>query len=119
MLISAAVLAATMFMFVDIPKGFILFNDTATTEIYTEAAQGTSVYQMMDYEKEIAHDVSQDSNVVALMASVGGATAQNLGGPNYGELVIHLKPRNQREKGVDEIMAELRPKLAAYPGMKG
>ena len=118
MLISAAVLAATMFMFVDIPKGFIPDQDTDQMQIYTEAAQGTSVYQMMDYEKQIAHDVSQDPNVLALMASVGGATAQNLGGPNYGELVIHLKPRNQREKGVDDIMAELRPKLAAYPGMK-
>ena len=31
------------------------------------------------------------------MSSVGGTTASNLGGPNYGELVIHLKPRNQRK----------------------
>jgi HAE1 family hydrophobic/amphiphilic exporter-1 len=118
MLISAAVLAATMWMFVDIPKGFIPDQDTDQMQVYTEAAQGTSVYQMMEYEKQIAHDVAQDPNVVALMASVGGATAQNLGGPNYGELVIHLKPRNERQKGVDEIMADLRPKLAAYPGMK-
>ena len=118
MLVSGLVLAATMWMFVDIPKGFIPDQDTDQMQIYTEAAQGTSVYQMMEYEKQIAHDVSQDPNVVSLMASVGGTTAQNLGGPNYGELVIHLKPRNQRAMGVDEIMAELRPKLSAYAGMK-
>jgi len=118
MLISGLVLAATMWMFVGIPKGFIPDQDTDQMQVYTEAAQGTSVYQLMDYQKQIAHDVSQNPNVLSLMASVGGTTAQNLGGPNYGEMVVHLKPRNQREKSVDEVMAELRPKLSAYPGIK-
>jgi HAE1 family hydrophobic/amphiphilic exporter-1 len=51
------------------------------------------------------------------MASVGGTTASNLGGPNYGELVIHLKPRVQRKLGVNDIIKELRPQLAAQPGV--
>ena len=118
MLISGLVLAATMWMFLDIPKGFIPDQDTDQMQVYTEAAQGTSVYQLMDYQKQISHDVAQDPNVLSLMSSVGGTTAQNLGGPNYGEMVVHLKPRNQRKENVDEIMAGLRPKLAAYPGIK-
>ena len=118
MLISGLVLAATMWMFVGIPKGFIPDQDTDQMQVYTEAAQGTSVYQLMDYQKQIAHDVSQNPNVLSLMASVGGTTAQNLGGPNYGEMVVHLKPRNQRGKNVDGVMAELRPKLSSYPGIK-
>ncbi|MBS1859957.1 MAG: efflux RND transporter permease subunit, partial [Acidobacteria bacterium] len=118
MLVSGLVLAATMWMFVSIPKGFIPDQDTDQMQVYTEAAQGTSVYQLMDYQQQLATDVSKDPNVLALMSSVGGTTAQNLGGPNYGEMVVHLKPRSQRDKNVDQIMAELRPKLAAYPGMK-
>ena len=43
------------------------------------------------------------------MASVGGATASTLGGPNYGQLVVHLKPRSQRKLSVDEIIEDLRP----------
>ena len=35
----------------------------------------------------------------SLMASVGGTTASNLGGPNYGELVVHLKPRSAAQTG--------------------
>jgi HAE1 family hydrophobic/amphiphilic exporter-1 len=118
MLISAGVLAATMWMFVDIPKGFIPDQDTDQMQIFTEAAQGTSVYQMMEYQQQIAHDVVQHPGVVSLMASVGGATAQNLGGPNYGEMVVHLKRRNERAQSVDQIMTELRPKMSNYPGMK-
>src|SRR6185295_6558228 len=54
MLVSGAVLVATMWMFVEIPKGFIPDQDTDQMQIYTESAQGTSVYQMMEYVKQIA-----------------------------------------------------------------
>ena len=112
------VLAATLYMFVKIPKGFIPDQDTDQLQIYTEAAQGTSYYQMVEYQKKIADMVATDPNVEALMASVGGTTATNLGGPNYGSLVIHLKPRSQRALGVNDLIKKLRPELARYPGMK-
>jgi HAE1 family hydrophobic/amphiphilic exporter-1 len=118
MAVSALVLAATLYMFVTIPKGFIPDQDTDQMQVYTEAAQGTSYYQMVDYEQKIADLVSKDPNVDSLMASVGGTTASNLGGPNYGELVVHLKPRSKRRLGVNDIIKELRPKLAGLAGMK-
>jgi HAE1 family hydrophobic/amphiphilic exporter-1 len=112
------VLAATGYMFVTIPKGFIPDQDTDQLTVITEAQQGTSYYQMVDFEQKIADVVSQDPNVDSLMASVGGTTSSNLGGPNYGQLVIHLKPRTQRELGVNDIIKELRPRLAAFAGIK-
>jgi HAE1 family hydrophobic/amphiphilic exporter-1 len=112
------VLAATGYMFVTIPKGFIPDQDTDQLSIITEAQQGTSYYQMVEYEQRIADVVSKDENVESLMASVGGTTASNLGGPNYGQLVIHLKPRLKRQLGVNDIIKELRPKLAAYAGVR-
>jgi HAE1 family hydrophobic/amphiphilic exporter-1 len=118
MAVSAVVLAATLYMFVTIPKGFIPDQDTDQMQVYTEASQGTSYYQMVDYEQRIADLVSKDPNVDSLMASVGGTTASNLGGPNYGELVVHLNPRRKRSLGVNDIIRELRPKLAGLAGMK-
>jgi HAE1 family hydrophobic/amphiphilic exporter-1 len=112
------VLAATMYMFVTIPKGFIPDQDTDQLHIITEAQQGTSYYQMVDFEQKIAKTVAANPNVDSLMASVGGTTASNLGGPNYGELVVHLKPRAEREMGVNEIIKDLRPKLASYAGVR-
>src|SRR5436190_5834779 len=116
--VSGLVLAATMYMFVTIPKGFIPDQDTDQMQVYTEASQGTSYLQMSEYVKQIAEVVSQDPNVESLMVSVGGTTSSNLGGPNYGELVVHLKPRSQRKLGVDQVMAEMRPNLAVFPGMR-
>ena len=118
MAVSALVLVATLYMFVTIPKGFIPDQDTDQLQVYTEAAQGTSYYQMVEYEKQIADTVAKDPNVLSLMASVGGTVASSLGGPNYGELVVHLKPRNERAWDVNDIIKDLRPKLSGFPGMK-
>jgi HAE1 family hydrophobic/amphiphilic exporter-1 len=118
MAVSGLVLVATLYMFVAIPKGFIPDQDTDQMTVYTEAAQGTSYFQMVEYEKKIAAEVARDPNVEALVASVGGTVSSNLGGPNYGELVVHLKPRAERALSVEQLIRELRPKLAAYAGMK-
>src|SRR5437879_2658676 len=118
MAISGLVLVATLVMFVKIPKGFIPDQDTDQLLAITEAAQGTSYYQMVDYQKQVAQVVANDPNVDALVSSVGGSGASTLGGPNFGELVVHLKPRSQRQMLVNDVIQELRPKLAGFAGMK-
>ena len=118
MVTSALVLVATVWLFISIPKGFIPDQDTDQLQVTTEALQGTSFYQMREYQKVIAAMVSQNPNVEALMSTVGGTAATTIGGPNFGQFVVHLKPRNNRKQGVNEIINDLRPKLAEIPGMK-
>jgi HAE1 family hydrophobic/amphiphilic exporter-1 len=118
MVASMLILAATLFMFMKIPKGFIPDQDTDQIYAVTEAAQGTSYYQMVEYQKAISDVFRNHKDVVALMSTVGGTSASTLGGPNYGELVVHLKPRNQRKELVNEIIEDLRPKLSGFAGMR-
>jgi hydrophobic/amphiphilic exporter-1 (mainly G- bacteria), HAE1 family len=118
MLVFVGVLAATCWMFMIIPKGFIPDQDTDQLQAITEAAQGTSYDQMVEYQRRIAQIIADDPNVDALMSSVGGATASTIGGPNYGQIVAHLKPRAKRQYGVERLIDELRPKLATVPGMR-
>src|SRR5271170_1147277 len=75
-----AVLAGTVYMFMNIPKGFIPDQDTDQMSVITEAAQGTSFYQMAEYQKIVAEIVRQNPNVEALMSTVGGTGASTLGG---------------------------------------
>ncbi|MDQ6665677.1 MAG: efflux RND transporter permease subunit, partial [Acidobacteriota bacterium] len=118
MIVFVVVLIATAWMFIAIPKGFIPDQDTDQIAAVTEAAQGTSFRQMVEYQRAISDVISQDPNVEALMSSVGGTASSTLGGPNYGQLVVHLKPRSQRRLLVNDIIAELRPKIAQFPGMR-
>ena len=113
-----AVLAATAYMFVIVPKGFIPDQDTDQMVAITEAAQGTSYLQMVEYQKGIADEIARHRGVDSLVSSVGGAASTTLGGPNFGEIIVHLKPRSQRRELVGEVMDDLRPKLAAIPGMR-
>src|SRR5579863_2977728 len=113
-----AVLAGTVYMFIHIPKGFIPDQDTDQLSVITESAQGTSFYEMTELQKLVAEVVRQNPNVAALMSTVGGTGASTLGGPNYGEMVVRLKPRDQRKELVNQVIDELRPQVANIPGMK-
>jgi HAE1 family hydrophobic/amphiphilic exporter-1 len=112
------VLVATVWMFIDIPKGFIPDQDTDQISVITEALQGTSFYQMEEYQQQIATIVRDNPNVAALMSTVGGTAATTVGGPNFGQLLVRLKPRSQRTAMVNEVIKEIQPKVDQVPGMK-
>src|SRR5438445_5028653 len=74
---------------------------------------------MVRNQQQTAALVRQSPNVTTFMSSIGGGSSSvSLGGPNFGRIFMHLKPRSQRAQGVDEVMAEMRIKLAAVPGMR-
>jgi hydrophobic/amphiphilic exporter-1 (mainly G- bacteria), HAE1 family len=112
------VLAGTIYMFIHVPKGFIPDQDTDQLNVTTEAEQGTSFQQMAQYQAMVADIVRKNPNVEALMSTVGGTEASTLGGPNFGQMVVHLKPRSERSERVSQVIDELRPKVAEVPGMK-
>ena len=117
MVASLLVVVGTAWMFVTIPKGFIPDQDTNQLAAVTEAAQGTSFYQMVTYQRQAAAVVQSDPDVEALMSTIGGTASTNLGGPNYGQLTVRLKTRSQRKRTVEQIIADLRPRLARIPGL--
>ena len=99
-----------------IPKGFLPSEDTGQIFAFTEAAQGVSFADMKDKQQRLAAIVAQDPNVDAFMSSVGsgGSSASS----NAGRMNIRLKPRSERKLSADEIIQELRPKVASVPGIK-
>jgi len=111
-------LAATAWMFVIIPKGFIPDQDTDQIVAVTEASQGTSYFKMVEHQREVADIIRRNPNVESLVSSVGGATAMSLGGPNFGQLIIHLKPRAERPILVNGVIDQLRAQLDGIPGMR-
>ena len=115
MAFSLGILVGTVVLFKLVPKGFIPSQDNGNLYITTEAAQGTSFQDMVAHQREIAAIVQQNPNVQGFMSAVGGGGGANQSN-NQGRLMLGLKPRDER-KSVDEIIAELRPKLARVPGM--
>ena len=114
----AGILVATVYLFDRVPKGFIPDQDSDQMMVNTEALQGTSYPRMNEMQKRIAKIVSDDPNVESLMSSSGGSSMYGSGGSNTGRLHISLLPRKDREAGVGEVIAKLRPKLNQLPGIR-
>src|SRR5205823_13449382 len=70
MVASVVVLAATIYVFGLVPKGFIPSEDTGQVLITTEGAQGVSFDQMVQYQQQLSAIVSNDPNSESLFSIV-------------------------------------------------
>ena len=105
----------TGWLFMAIPKGFIPTEDTGQIFAFTEAAQDISFDAMKEKQRAAAAIVLQQPYIDQIMSSIGASTINVV--PNTGRIFMRLKPRDQRPPA-DKIIEDLRPKLAAVPGLK-
>jgi HAE1 family hydrophobic/amphiphilic exporter-1 len=109
LLVFAGSLVATVALFLVMPQDFLPSEDTGMINGNTEAANGTSYPQMVKYQQMAARIVNADPNVQGAMSSVNDS--------NTGRILLHLKNRSGRALSADQVIAELRPKLARIPGL--
>ena len=109
------ILAATVVLFVYVPKGFLPNDDTGQLFVFTEADQDIGFDEMARKHNEAARIIREDPNVAGVMAFMGvsGSSATL----NLGRMIVTLKPRSKRGTP-DEVIQELRPKLTGIPGFK-
>jgi hydrophobic/amphiphilic exporter-1 (mainly G- bacteria), HAE1 family len=117
MIFSAALLFATIGLFALVPKGFIPSEDTNQIIGVTQAAQDASFAELSRHQQEVVKVIRQNADVEAVNSTIGGSSG-TIAASNSGKLFIHLKPRDQRNSGADEIIQDLRGKLAAIPGIQ-
>ncbi len=112
MAVSLVLVVGTVYLAIVIPKGFLPSADIAQINGTTEAVEGASYDSMLEHQTQIAKIVQDDPSVLYVLSQIGTG-GRSL---NQGSLNIYLKPRSQRPQ-VDQVIEELRPKLAAVPGM--
>ena len=111
-----AVLAATAYLYVAVPKGFIPDTDNDNFSISTEAAQGTSYYQMVKYQEMLSQILMRDPDILTFYSSTGGGFMS--GGSSTGRVMVNLKPRRQRKATVVDIVNRIRPRVSGFPGLR-
>jgi HAE1 family hydrophobic/amphiphilic exporter-1 len=112
LLFSLLILVLTVIMFSRIPKGFLPSEDTGQFIGVTEGVQGISFDSMARHQMAVAEAVSRDPNVRSLVTAIGGFSVSN-----QGRMFVQTQPRSERRLSVDQILNELRPKLARIPGI--
>ncbi|HXM47393.1 MAG TPA: efflux RND transporter permease subunit [Pyrinomonadaceae bacterium] len=114
--VSLVLAGVTVYLFTVVPRGFIPSGDSGLVQASTEGAQGISLDDMIRHQNMVTEIIKNDPNVQSYASTVG-AGGRNTGG-NSGTIFIGLKPINQRKLSADEVVEELRPKLAREPGLR-
>lgn len=112
--VALATMAATIWLYVIVPKSLLPQQDTGIIIGVTDASQAISFQAMVERQHEIASIVQKDPDVVSVASFVGAGTVNST--VNSGRLYISLKPRDKRTAGAEEIIGRLR---AATESVKG
>jgi HAE1 family hydrophobic/amphiphilic exporter-1 len=117
MVVSVLLLIGTVYLFTIVPKGFLPSEDQGRFMVNTEAAQGISYEDMSRHQMQGASLLAKDPNVYMANVMVG-AIGSSGGLLNTGRIWVELKPRAERNVSVDQLNAQLRPKVSQIPGIR-
>lgn len=115
MLIMLGTLAASVWSYTTMPKGFLPAQDTSLLSLTLEAAPDVSFNEMARLQSEAAKIIKQDPDVLALTSVVGIGTLNPTG--NIAHLNASLKAKDQRTAGASEIAKRLEQAAKSVPGI--
>ncbi|HEU5017271.1 MAG TPA: efflux RND transporter permease subunit [Pseudolabrys sp.] len=115
LMVTLATLAATIVLYVVMPKGFLPLQDTGLITAITESGPAVSFDEMQRRQHEVEAAISKDPDVRGVVSVVGVSPLNAT--PNAGRMTISLRPRDQRSDLVGEIIARLKREVAGIPGM--
>jgi multidrug efflux pump len=115
LLVAAATLVLTVWLYAIVPKGFFPVQDTGVIQGISEASQRISFPAMAQRQQSLAEVVLKDPAVESLSSFIGvDGTNTTL---NSGRILINLKPLAVRKVTATEVMNRLQPALAQVEGV--
>ena len=114
--VTFATLAATVYLYVAIPKGFFPTEDTGFISASTEAATDISFQAMVDLQAKVSDIILKDKAVDYINPSVGPGGVNPT--PNTGRIYIALKDRSERTENSTAVINRLRVTANRIPGIQ-
>ncbi len=107
--IAVLMLAGTILLFKTMPTGFIPSQDSGFMFAVTQGPQDISFDSMARHHRAVADVMRADPDIADVVAFVVGG--------NQAFIFCRMKPREERNRSVDQIIEGLRPKVAAVPSL--
>ncbi|MEK6253240.1 MAG: efflux RND transporter permease subunit, partial [Gemmatimonadales bacterium] len=107
----ASVLLA-VFLFTRLEREFLPPEDRGAIVTFLVAPEGSSLEYTQGYQLQVDEIIASVPEVASYFSITGF-----FGGVNNGIIFARLVDWGERERGVDEILAEIRPQLFAIPGL--
>jgi len=117
LMVTISTFAATVFLFIVIPKGFFPVQDTGVILGISEAPQTVSFTSMSERQQKLVDILLQDPAVDNISSFIGvDGTNTTL---NSGRIQINLKPLDVRKISATEVIRRLQSKLAGVEDAEG
>ncbi len=115
LLVAIATLVLTIFLYWYIPKGFFPVEDTGVIQGVSQAPETVSFAAMVRNQQALAKVILRDPAVESLSSFIGiDGTNTTV---NSGRILINLKPLEQRQANVEQIISRLQEQLAKVQGI--
>ncbi len=111
-ILTLATVALSVWLYVEVPKGFFPQQDNGRLSGQIVAAQDISFAAMTEKQKELCGILMKDPAVDMVTSFIGSGA----GSTNTGRLFVQLKPRGERDASADQVIARLRGPLSRVPG---
>ena len=112
MAFAAALAAATVGLYLKVPKGFLPTQDTGILRVTTVAVPNISFASMSELQRKAAAIIQSDSAVADVASYIGDYVI------SVGAMLVNLKPLNLRKESVEEVIARLRKNLEQVKGIR-
>jgi multidrug efflux pump len=115
LLVAAATLVLTVWLYIIVPKGFFPVQDTGVIQGISEASQTIAFPAMAEKQQALAEVILKDPAVESLSSFIGvDGTNTTL---NSGRILINLKPLAERKLNATDVMRRLQPELNKVDGI--
>ena len=111
LLVLLLTIAVNILLFMSMPRGLFPNQDNGTMMGGIQGSQDASFTSMQAATARFSNLIKSDPAVANVIAFTGGG-----GAANGGFVFVALKPLSERKVRADQVIARLRPKLAAVPG---
>jgi multidrug efflux pump len=115
LLLTVATLAATGWLYVVAPKGFLPEQDSGLITGTLEAAQDVSFAELRRRDAAVTAAIRKDPAVRSVVSVLG--VGEQTPTPNAARLTVVLKAHDEREESADEVIARLNRTVAGVAGV--
>ncbi len=111
----ALTIAVTLVLYVKVPKAFIPEEDTGLIMGQTIAFPDVSFDRMQRLQERVVKVIQANPAVATLSSRIG--VVNGFSTANRGNVIIGLKPLSERNVSAQQVIVQLRRKLARIPGI--
>jgi len=109
------VTVASVFLYLDMPKGFMPTQDTGVLSVRTVTISNISFSAMSGLQRQVSDAILEDPAVENLNSYIGTDNGDVL---SSGQMLVALKPPSVRKLTIQQVIERLRGRLAKIEGVR-